>query len=201
MLGRMPFRPSLAVIALLLPAVAQAQSTPDPLPPAFAALPGITIQYYDVRGTTQAELAVALRVAALTAPGLAEPGKPSAAARTIWKAGFAWDKQTNMGLCRTRSPRTNMQVTVILPRLVNPDRVDPAGQAAWRDYIAGVERHEAGHARIAFAHAHDFESDGYGASCADIQTIGQKVVDRITALQIDYDRRTQDGRAQGDITE
>ena len=105
------------------------------------------------------------------------------------------------GLCRTRLPRTRMSVIVILPRLVDADRADPAARDAWRAYITGIQRHEAGHARIAFAHARDFEAEAYGAPCDQIQAIGQRIVERITALQEDYERRTDFGRAQGDIVE
>lgn len=200
----MVLHPSIAALsaaAFILAAAPLCAQEADPVPAAFAGLPGIRFDYYDVRGTTQAELATALREAAQTTPGLTEAGKPPAAGRTRWKADFAWDVQRRTGLCRTRSPRTTMTVIVILPRLAEPGRVSPAARAAWQDYIAGIERHEAGHARIAFAHVRDFESEAYGAPCDRIKAIGQRIVDRIVALQEDYERRTDYGRAQGDIVE
>ena len=197
--------PSIAVLcaaaAVILPMAPVRAQQADPVPAAFAGLPAIRFEYYAVRGNTQAELATALREAAQTTPGLTEPGQPPAAGRTRWKADFAWDAQRRTGLCRTRSPRTTMTVIVILPRLAEPERITPAARAAWQDYIAGIERHEAGHARIAFAHVRDFESEAYGAPCDRIRAMGQRIVDRIVALQEDYERRTDYGRAQGDIVE
>lgn len=179
---------------------AQAAEAP-PVPPAFADLPAIVFQYYDIRGGTQKELADALKNAAETEPLLVEEGKTPAPARTRWKADFGWDTQRMSGLCRTRRPRTMMSVIVILPRLADPDRATPQALAAWRGYLATIEQHEAGHARIAFAHARDFETEAYGARCEEIRAIGQRIVDRIVALQEDYERRTDYGRKQGDITQ
>ncbi len=183
----------LMVAAAALPASASAA---QPIPRAFAGLPPITFRYYDVHGETQETIFASVRAAALGT----DPDAPTSAL-TQWSPRFSWDTTTGPGGCFTRSPRVDMEVIVTLPRLANADKASPQALAAWKAYMAVIERHEAGHARIAFAHADDFAREALGARCEQMRPIGQRIIDRITALQEDYERRTQHGRAQGDIVE
>jgi predicted secreted Zn-dependent protease len=179
----------LAVLVLVQPAASRAEEPPPP--PAFSGMPGIVFRYYDLFGTNDRMLTIAANSIRLRAPGT--PG--GATGLTTWSARMGW-KQQDRPVCRITQPRTALTIVVTLPRLAEPDRLAPETFQRWRAYIRTIERHEAGHARIALAHSRDFERAAANASCANIKAIAQATQQRIVALQDDYDRRTQHGRNQ-----
>lgn len=178
---------ALAILLTSPPAVAQSRTAP----PAFAAMPGIAFRYYDVSGRTGQEVAASLRRNALR-----RPDGQSASGLTRWGYSFRWGEYSDRHGCRIRDPRNDVSITVTLPRLASADRLAPRDRAWWDDYRRTIERHEAGHARIALDHAGDFARAAEGARCGEIKTIAARVMERAGRLQADYDRVTRHGQAQ-----
>jgi predicted secreted Zn-dependent protease len=164
---------------------------PPAIPAAFAGMPPIDFRYYDVAGRDEREIQVALLRSAMR-----RPDGSTASGLTAWTLQNHWGEYSDQRGCRIRDARADLRMTVTLPRLKNADRLPPRAIAWWAGYQRTIERHEAGHARIAIDHAGDFARAAEGARCADIERISQKVMAKIVALQDDYDRVTQHGQTQ-----
>jgi len=181
-----------ALLTIALPGAIPASARTGDAPAAFAGIPGISFQYYEVEGRDEQEI-----YAALQARGIRSPDGQSATGVTRWGFQFRWgEHRDGNGGCRTYNPRAELIIGVILPRLRDADGLPPRARAWWGRYQRTIERHEAGHARIAWDHRDDFLRAGNGVRCADIKDIGNRVLARITALQQDYDRATEHGRKQ-----
>lgn len=168
-----------------------AAAPPPAIPAAFAGMPAIDFRYYDVGGRDEREIHAALQRSAMR-----RPDGSLASGLTAGSLQNHWRQETDRRGCRVRDARADLKMTVTLPRLAGADRLSPRALAWWREYQARIERHEAGHVRIAIDHAGDFAAAANGVRCADVQRIAQRVLSRISALQNDYDRVTQHGQLQ-----
>ena len=177
----------LVMAALSGPVIAADPSAADS---PFAGIPNIRFEYYDVEGITAADIYASMRVRA------PKGANADGVAKTEWHLRVGWREAKRGGECDVADPLASLSLRVILPRLVNEDAVSPAGLAFWRAAIAGLEIHEAGHARIAWDHRNDFSRAARGATCKTIRKIATQTEDRIKALQDDYDRVTRHGITQ-----
>lgn len=163
-----------------------AASTPPPDNP-FAGIPNVKFQYYDVEGRTPAEIYASLRARS--------PESGDGVARTAWHMRVGWQENRRGSRCRVVDPMASVSMVVLLPRLVTRE-VSREAAGFWRRTIRGLEIHEAGHARIAYAHRGDFSEAGEGASCDEIRAIAERVQARVEKIQDDYDRATDHGIRQ-----
>jgi len=83
------------------------------------------------------------------------------------------------------------------PRLADEATASKGLLERWRRYYRALTEHEAGHANLAYEHRDDVLSAIKGATCETAQAAGQAALDRIRALQRDYDARTRHGATQG----
>lgn len=187
---RIPILSLLATALLSSPATAAEPRRP----PIFAGMPNIVFEYYEVSGRNAREIMASLRAKAMR-----RPDGQTAMGLTVWRYSFHWgDRIDNKG-CRIADARTDISITVTLPRYADPDALAYADRAWWYRYQDSIERHEAGHARIAFEHANDFTSAATGKSCDDARAIGTSVMKRVVDVQNDYDRVTKHGQDQGAV--
>lgn len=184
-------RVTLALVPLAGIALAAASPAPRDVPAAFAGMPRIAFRYYDVSGRDEQQI-----YASLMRNVMRGPDGETASGLTRWGMRYRWGEYTDRRGCSVRDPRVDLDITVTLPRLADPDRASPRGRAWWEGYKRTIERHEAGHARIAFEHRDDFLRAAEGARCDEIKAIGDRVTARIAALQNDYDRITEHGQKQ-----
>ncbi|MET0373594.1 MAG: DUF922 domain-containing protein [Rhizorhabdus sp.] len=166
------------------PALAQA---PSP----FAGIPGLKFEYYDVEGRTSAEIYASMR--ARSPNGATDVG---GVAKTAWQIKVGWREVRRGKQCEVSDPLSSLSITIHLPRLINLSEVSAEGLAFWRAAIAGLEIHEAGHARIAWDHRHDFNRAALNAGCKTIAKVAKETQARIDAIQNAYDRDTRHGVSQ-----
>ncbi|KKC26450.1 Zn-dependent protease [Sphingomonas sp. SRS2] len=166
------------------PASAQA---PSP----FAGIPGLKFEYYDVEGRTSAEIYASMR--ARSPNGVTDVG---GIAKTAWQIKVGWREVRRGKQCEVSDPLASLSITIHLPRLINQSEVSEEGLAFWRAAIAGLEIHEAGHARIAWEHRHDFNRAAVNAGCKTISKVAKATQARIDAIQNAYDRDTNHGITQ-----
>lgn len=177
-----------AGVALLL---ANAGHTPlgsAPITSAFAGIPNVAFDYYDVEGRTPEEIYRSMRSRA--------PQTGDAVAHTAWHLRVGW-RQTRRGNdCVVADPVTRLTIKVTLPRLVTTEGITVEASSFWYRTMKGLEIHEAGHARIAFDHRNDFVQAAAKATCGSIKDVAKRTQKRIETLQEAYDRRTRHGLDQ-----
>ena len=177
-----------AAATLLLATVAPYPLAGAPVTSAFAGIPNISYEYYDVEGRTPEEIYRSMRLRA--------PQTGDAVAHTAWHIRVGW-RQTRRGNdCLVADPVTRLSIKVVLPRLVTSEGLSVEASSFWYRTIKGLETHEAGHARIAFDHRNDFVQAAARASCGSIKDVAKRTQKRIEALQEAYDRRTRHGLDQ-----
>jgi predicted secreted Zn-dependent protease len=185
----------LAAIGLAAPAFAQPSATPD-APNAFAGIPNVTFQYYDVAGADWYSINASLNRA-----GPRHGNGEVAHGRTDYRIAPVWQELRRGAHCEVTGVEVQFSAVVMLPRLAEQAAIAPALLERWQQSFALLERHEAGHARIALAHIDEVKAAILASHCGEERTNAAAVLDHIEALQQDYDRRTRNGHAQGDIVQ
>ena len=89
------------------------------------------------------------------------------------------------------------EALVTLPRLVDPDTLDEDARARWNAFSSAIARHEAGHARRAWAAVPTVRRAILAAPCDDADAAGRAALRPVQAAQLAYDRATRYGAAQG----
>lgn len=174
------------VVAALLATPALARSSP------FDGIPGVKFRYYDVEGSTPAEIYKSMRARA--------PQKGGGVAHTAWHIRAGWGQVRRGSSCQVSDPQSSLSILVVMPRLVTRE-LTPMAAEYWRRTLRGLEIHEAGHARIAYDHRNDFIRAARDATCGTIKRIAEQTQARIEKIQADYDRDTRHGLTQIPVAE
>ena len=125
------------------PAPAAAAAPALPVPPAgipgrtLKDLPGATISYYDIAGTTMPEIQAALKAS------LADPANKDAARLYSWDVGTKIQKATTGTTCVTQGATSQLTAKVRLPRLAAATQVTAPVLANWNVYVATNENQAA----------------------------------------------------------
>lgn len=175
------------ILSLAL-ALTAATSADVPASSPFAGMPNVVFRYYEVEGSTPAEIYASMRARS--------PQKGDGVAHTAWHIRVGWRQTRRGGACEVADPMTSLSIAVVLPRLATTEGVTAEALAFWERTMHGLEAHEAGHARIAIDHRHDFVKAAAGASCGSIKEVAKRTQERIEDIQEDYDRRTRHGLTQ-----
>jgi predicted secreted Zn-dependent protease len=175
-----------AIIAALWGASARAA---DP----FAGIPNLSFRYYEVRGTNSDEINASIRA---HGPQSDDGG---GAGSTDYRIGYSWGEKRIGSRCQVIDAATGFLAIVHLPRLTDEERQSEPVRLGWVKLMATLRRHEAGHAWIAYDHVDDVRAAVARAPCGKERARAKVALDRIFRLQLDYDRRTGHGLAQGDI--
>ena len=184
----------LLVTGTALPLAVFAQPAPGEAPDPFADIPNVSFAYYDVSGTKWDAIA-----ASLAALGPRHGDGSIAHGRTEYRIAPSWTERQDGPSCRVTNVEVKFSAVVLLPRLAQDAAASAQVRKQWQQFIASLRRHEAGHARIAFEHVGEVKAAVAASACETIQANAGAALAHIEALQQDYDRRTQSGRAQGDI--
>jgi len=160
-------------------------------PPAAA---NATYAYYDVTGTTVAELRTAMR----------QLGPPEGFGRTRWDLSWTARWQPVAGGCRVTSAVVTLRSEVRLPRWEPGPDADAALVAQWRTFMENLRVHEHGHLEIAVAAVHEAERTLWrleAPSCRIMQGAANQAAERVLATfrarDRAYDTRTRHGFTQG----
>jgi predicted secreted Zn-dependent protease len=195
-------------LAALLVAAGCAHGAPSgsaPPPPApAAAARGLSIKsqqrYYDVAGSTVAELRASVRQ---LGPG--EEGQERDAL-TVWDVAWTYGTGRPADRCALRDVQVTLTVTVTLPRWRHPADASPPLIAAWNSYVAHVEVHEAGHRAIAEQYARRLVAALTalrGDPCDKVWDAAGRTAARVVAegraKNREYDVATNHGQTQGVI--
>jgi predicted secreted Zn-dependent protease len=179
--------------AVALMAATGSQVNSANLPPALSGFPHTQARYYDVHGRTARAIITDLNARAPRGPDGSHVGY------TDWRLESGWREETTERSCRVIDPVIRFSAVVTLPRLVDETSLSPMNQANWRSFAEAVETHEAGHVRIALDHIADVEAAILASRCGGTAARVQIAIDRVKALQVEYDRVTRHGQAQGGV--
>ena len=177
----------ISALTLLLAGASSSAAEPSP----FDGIPNLKFENHDVEGRTSADIYASMKA---RAPSGARDG--GGIAKTAWHIKVGWREVRRGDHCAVSDPLSSLSITIHLPRLVNASEVSAEGMAFWRSAIAGLEIHEAGHARIAWDHRNDFNRAALKASCKTVRKIAEQTQARIEAIQAAYDRKTKHGITQ-----
>ena len=158
-----------------------------------------TTNYYNVSGTTVAEIHQSLRQ---NRPWRDNSGHH---ALTSWRVTWNFYVGNSDRGCRMTSFSTRSTINITLPRWIAPTNAPQEVLQAWQRYITALGQHEAGHAQFALAAAAEMHKRvkeiPEGGDCnglrANINGLGQGILADYKNREKEYDRRTNHGITQG----
>jgi predicted secreted Zn-dependent protease len=161
--------------------------------------PDDVIRYYDIRGTTAAELRAEIARLGPVSDGIRHQ------AVTNWR--LSWQPVTSVSgqRCSVSSLNVSLTIEIVIPRWVNEIGAQQGLSTNWRTYLTGLLNHEHGHKDIALAGADEVRAltkaaapqSSCEAAVAAINAAGKAIVDKTIAGQRQYDLETNHGRNQG----
>ena len=160
---------------------------------ATAEISGATVTYYDIRGSTVAELSAAMNESG----PVAYDGWKGAAA-THWYISWEWPGYGSAD-CRLDEADISYQLDVTLPRWKPPADVSPELVAEWNDYIRALAGHEQRHVDFVPEGAAQAGQAIRAATCETAEEAAQAAVETIRQRDRDYDAATNHGATQGAI--
>lgn len=126
-------------------------------------------------------------------------------AYTSWTLTWIYTFDEGESECRLDSFDVVAEIETTLPRW-KPDADAPSELIEkWKHFVEAVERHEAGHARLAVEAAGSIDAAvrtlGARSSCAELEreivATAEEKVERYRQREGEYDRETHQGKAQG----
>lgn len=159
-----------------------------------AVIPGATIKYYDISGSTADQLYSQMD---LLGPVCDDGSR--AIAVTNWSVGWRWNTITNSyyGTCQLTGYYVDSEIEVTLPRWMPPANASPELIARWNDYFSSVVAHEKHHVDIALAGVTQIEQAMAQASCQTVSAAANQAATRAQAENERYDVETEHGTKDG----
>ncbi|HHO59699.1 MAG TPA: DUF922 domain-containing protein [Thiotrichales bacterium] len=123
---------------------------------------------------------------------------------TDWNIKWRFTTQQQQGVCRIRDIHTTVTVTYTLP-VLDKSVTDQNTIARFEKFSKALEKHEHNHGRNGLTAAKEIDDALQAlkpqASCRQLEQtanrIGRGIVSKYSAIDDDYDRRTQNGRTEG----
>ena len=180
----------LAACAILLAAPLHAQEGE----PAFAGIPHVTIDYYDVSGSTVPEIR-----ASMAARGLHDSADGSAIdAQSHVEMRWRWEGDGKGG-CDLAHAAVEFSATVTMPRLIHTEAVPAPILLRWQSFVAALAVHEAGHIRYGFNRVPDIKAAIAASDCKGANDAARAVIEANNLRDATYDQVTRHGQAQGAV--
>ncbi len=174
------------------PTAAPAQGLSGPLGD-LAALPNVTMKFYDIAGSTADELR-----AQMSTLGPVDQFGNRNDAYTGWFVVWNWPKNPD-GTCDLSQATVSTFITVTFPRWTPPPGAAPPLVQRWQQYVDALATHEEGHADFVDETIPDILAALKGATCDTAGAAGLAVLDRIRQHDLDYDNTTGHGATQGAV--
>ena len=161
---------------------------------------GATIDYFGVRGDTVEELAVSVARGGVRACGeinyewFEGDARPSACVVTRfldWEEAIETRTDAD-GDCTITDADVTARFIVHFPRWTRPSRVPERLLDWWRDIVAFIRDHEAGHVKIGRDYVKKLNARLDGADCTDASSIITAWARQLTKAQEAFDRREYD---------
>jgi predicted secreted Zn-dependent protease len=165
-----------------------------------AADAALTVNTYDVRGSTVNEIASDLnRNSPLVVQGRRMQG------RTEWNIQTSYHWRTDGHSCVLDQFDATLKVEMILPHWIPPRRPSPQLLQQWERYIAALRKHEDGHLEIGEDAQQEMLVRAKSLGPApDCDLLAQRIDDLVAAvidahhkLELEYDDKTNHGETQG----
>jgi predicted secreted Zn-dependent protease len=161
---------------------------------------GASIHWYDINGSTRAELR-----RDLDRLGPLDSNSARHDAYTAWFVTWHFQLMPVGAGCKISAVDTTLRIDITLPRWQPADEVEQAIIDAWRDYLVALWQHENGHRDIGAKAASEIETVlptlPPRRSCADAEIsanqTAQAVLARYQAEDRQYDAETHHGATQG----
>jgi predicted secreted Zn-dependent protease len=115
---------------------------------------------------------------------------------TKWNFDWTWPGDGKGG-CDLAHVSVGFRATVLLPRLMRPQNLDPQLARAWSRFIATLSLHEAGHVRHAYEHREDVANAIRTSTCENANAAARAAIAILSQYDVDYDAATRHGRSQG----
>jgi predicted secreted Zn-dependent protease len=156
-------------------------------------------KFYDVRGSTAAELRAEIARLGPVSEGTRHQGL------TNWRITWQTVTTSDRGKCSATAANVTYAVEIVIPRWVNEVGAPQALSTSWRTYLTGLLRHEHGHRDIAEEGVEEVRrvlknpvsQATCAAAAAALNGAGKAIVDKTGARQRQYDKDTDHGRGQG----
>ena len=177
----------LAFCLPLAPALAEPVVAAAPAP----RVKNATMVYYDVGGTTPAQIRERLEARAPRSPD-GYPGDVFAR----WEFRWNWPGYGSSS-CTLAQAKVTLRVTVSFPRWTHPKAAPASLAAAWARYSLALARHEQGHVNWAIAHRPAVLRAIKNATCRTANAAALKQLNLIRKHDVSYDKTTQHGATQG----
>jgi len=163
-----------AVLAQAAPVRVSAQPAPSPSP--LAQIPGVTVRYYDVTGSTidAIRASVAAQRPKHPVTGAVNPSSAT------WSIGTSLKKATTGKACRIAGATATFKGEVVLPRLVNPETVPAPVLAQWKAYAASLEQQQAAVLLRPYRRLAEVERAALGSTCQGANAAVNKAIAEIT---------------------
>jgi predicted secreted Zn-dependent protease len=161
----------------------------------------IKTDYYTISGDS----ADALRQQINIRSSARENGK-TYDAYTRWHVNWQYNWAKTESYCSLTAVTTNVDVTITLPKWLDHDSAPAALKKQWDHYYTALVEHENGHKDFGLkaANAIELAFSGMGRdSCSSLQrdanSTGQKILNKYTALEKQYDIDTDHGMNDGAV--
>jgi predicted secreted Zn-dependent protease len=170
-----------------------ASATPLPLPSPIGSIeiPGATMIYYDIYGSTETELRQQLN--AKQPVGFDGYRGDST---TSWDIRWTWPGYRR-NICNLAAAKVTLKVTVTFPRWTPPLNASPELVAKWTKYVKILASHEQHHVDSVNNNYPSVEKAIKGATCLTADFAAQKALDPIRKYDTDYDAATNHGETEG----
>lgn len=162
-------------------------------------------QFYKIHGRTARDLRKAMDAQGPLSPD----GKTRFDGRTDWMLNwtYKWDAKLakQAGIYRLSEWTVDVKSTITLPRWVEAEAANPLERRRWLVYMARLELHEHGHAKLAEA-----AGDAVNKAFANLKVYptskelkeavrlkAQAVLNLHRAMELEYDQKTDHGKKQG----
>jgi len=182
---------SLLSLVLLAACKVPSVSVAEPVTVESVSIPNATVVYYDIAGSTEADLR-----AQLDALGPRGDDGYKGDATTRWNISWHWPSNSD-GSCRLAETVVSYEIKVIFPRWQPPSNVSQALVAKWSRYILALAKHEKEHVDFVMANMPMVENAIKGSTCQMANAAGEAALAVIRKYDIDYDAATRHGATQG----
>lgn len=158
------------------------------------------VEHYRISGSTPSDLR-----REMSAQGPQGAGGRRFDGYTRWYVSWNYRYNNTGGGCTIASVTTRVKVTITLPQWRNESRADSTTRAQWSRYLAALELHEQGHRRHGVDAANEVDqaiaampsASNCDALGANANALGMSILRKYNQRDLDYDRDTKHGAAQG----
>jgi predicted secreted Zn-dependent protease len=147
-------------------------------------LPNTTINYYDVTGKN---------LKAVNDSITAAQQKKDASGKTVlttsgWAVDATFRKHTLNGVCKVDSATATFKAVAMMPRLATEQKLKPADQVVWHNYLAMADAAQAATLWFAHDHARDVEQAILASTCDGAQAAGAAAVEKLRTQVAEFQR-------------